>query len=492
MRSSILSVCYDFIMKKYLIFLPIILAGIIAYFPSLKYGFSQDDFIFLYISKAQTFSQFLNFFNPFAIFPDFFFYRPLTTQVFYSVNQSLFGLNPLPSHIAGLTLHLINSILFFFIIQKVWQNKQVAFLSALFFAISAAHFLSLYYIAAFQEVGRIFFVFLSLLLFLSYLDTKKELIYLGSLVAFILAILSKETSLITPFLFLPIEILRRKEQSILKVAKNLLKTVIPFLVIILIYSVIRFLGFQSVFNEGSYNIVFSITEIFQNIKWYLLWSFGLPEIISSWPSLKPSSLLQFGQTLPFGYPVISLFILLLITLGINSFFRVRYLNKKTLIASLVIFLVSLGPVLILHQHSYPQYLDLAMLGFLPIIAWLLYPLNQEKNIFKLIGFLGIIFFITLQLTSLKLSEQTHWTTHRAIVADYYHQDFQKKYPSIPEGTEVIFSGNRQITYELSIALAKKYALLVWYPNKIKNVEYKTLDYQISHKEKTIVYPVSLY
>lgn len=478
-------------MKKYLTFLPIILAGIIAYFPSLKYGFSQDDFIFLYISKAQTFSQFLNFFNPFATFPDFFFYRPLTTQVFYFINQSLFGLNPSPSHIEGLILHLVNSILFFFIIKKIWRNTKVAFLAALFFTISAAHFLSLYYIAAFQEIGRIFFIFLSIFLFLDYLDTKKYLIYLGSLIAFLLALLSKETSLVAPLLFLPIEIIRRKEECILKIVKSILKPVIPFLVIIVAYSIIRFLGFRSVFNEGSYDIA-SLFEIFQNLKWFLLWSFGLPEVISSWPSLKPLSLLQFGETLPYGYLVLSLFILLLITISINLFFRIQYLSKKILIASLVIFLISLGPVLILHQHSYPQYIDLAFLGFLPILAWLLYPLTQDKLIFKITGFLGIILFILLQLTSLKLSEKTHWTTHRATVADYYHQDFLKRYPSIPKGAEIIFIGNQQITYELSIALAQKYALLVWYPNKVKSVEYKTPDYQVSHKGETIIYPVSLY
>lgn len=479
-------------MKNYLIFLLIILTGIVAYYPSLRYGFSQDDFIFLYISKVQTFNQFLNFFNPFATFPDFFFYRPLTTQVFYFINQSLFGLNPLLPHIEGLVLHLINSILFFCIIKKIWQNTLLAFLAAFFFTISAAHFLSLYYIAAFQEIGRIFFTFLSIFLFLNYLDTKKNYNYLGSLIAFILALLSKETSIVTPLLFLPIEILRKKEVGFLKVSKSILKPAVPFLGVIVTYIIIRYLGFQSVFNEGSYNLTFSLREILQNIKWYWLWSFGLPEIISSWPSLKPLPLLQFGQALPFGNLVLLFFIFLLITIIINLFFLIYNFSRKILIISLIIYLVSLSPVLILQQHSYPQYIDLAFLGFLPILAWLLNPLSSNRLIFRITSLLGIILFVVLQFTSLKLSERTHWTTHRAMVADYYYHDLLKNYPSLEEGTEFIFRGEKQVIYEVSLALAQKYALLVWYPDKVKSVEYQRPNSKISPNAKTIFYTVSLY
>src|ERR1035437_7535636 len=128
-----------------IVWIVLTVAAIVAYYPSLFYGFSQDDFIHLYSSKANNFGDFINFFNPYHHYPDIFFYRPLTTQFYFFINNLIFGLNPLPYHIEGLILHIINSILFFLLINKIFKNRQIGFICAFLYSISAAHFLSLYY-----------------------------------------------------------------------------------------------------------------------------------------------------------------------------------------------------------------------------------------------------------------------------------------------------------------------------------------------------------
>lgn len=465
----------------------ILLAGLLFYLPSLKYGFSQDDFIHLFASRANTLGDFLNFFNPFYQYPDIFFFRPLTTQFYFFTNHFLFGLNPLPFRIEGLVLHLINSLLFYALIQRIWRSKQIAFISALFYSISAAHFLSLYYISAFQETGRMFFILLSFLTFFNYLESKKKLMYVFSVVAFIGALLSKETSVTLPFLLFPLEILRREDKRALIATKGILKSTILFFIITLIYGVIRFSGFQSVFNEGAYTTTFSISEVLQNFKWYIIWSLGLPEVLSTYPSLKPSSLIQFGKDLPFGNMVLKLSIILLVLIGTLSS-QLKLIPKRVLISA-TIFMVSLGPVLILNQHRYPQYLDLSFIGLFPILALLF---SKPAGIRRYLGTIGIIFFIALQFFSLKLSEQTHWTTHRAKVTKYYYEYFRNIYPNLPDDTSIVFAGTRQASYELSIALARQYAFLVWYSTKIKSVSYQT-EYRANTQEKTItINPITVY
>src|SRR5690242_2019432 len=106
--------------------------------------FSQDDFIFLYWSKANNLKEFLNFFNPFTHPKDIFFYRPLSTQLYYFLNQKFFGLNPLPFQVEAFLFHFLNSFLFYLITLKLWRNKKVAVLSGFLYAISAIHFLSLF------------------------------------------------------------------------------------------------------------------------------------------------------------------------------------------------------------------------------------------------------------------------------------------------------------------------------------------------------------
>lgn len=473
-------------MNKLISLLVIILTGFVAYFPSLKYGFSQDDFIHLYSSKASNIGEFLNFFNPFYHFPDIFFYRPLATQVYFFLNQSLFGLNPLPFHLEGLFLHLMNSILFYFLVKKLWQNPKIAFLSAFFYTISAAHFLSLYYISAFQEIARILFILLSLLSFLKFQETGKNRMYILSLLTFTASILSKETSLITPLLLIPLSIMARKEQKVLVVIKSTLKLILPFLVIILIYTAVRLAGFQSIFNEGSYDTTFAFSGIIQNLKWYLIWSFGLPEVLSNYPSLKPASLIQFSKDLPYGSLLILFFTFLMLISSI-LIYRLKNLTKRAFFASTAIFFISLGPVLVLSGHRYPQYLDLAFIGLLPLLSWIY--LKQE-GFQKGLGVLGIVLFISLQFLSISANEQTHWTTHRAKVASYYHENIKRVHPTLPKNSVVTFVGSKQSSYQLSLALAQKYALLTWYPGLINSVRFT--DQSFLSREAEIIIPVTIF
>lgn len=471
-------------LKNWQIILLILTLPIVFYFSSINYFFSQDDFIHISASQISNLKGFLNFFNPSYSFPDIFFYRPLSTQLYFFLNLALFGFNPLPFHLEALFFHGLNTILFYFLIKKIWKEKFLSLIAALFYGISAVHFLSLFYISAFQEILRSFYFFLALFCFFNHQDNKKLKWLVFSLVCFILSLLSKETSIIFPLLIIPLEVLRRKQKEALIVLKSLILPLAAYFGIVVGYLVARLAGFQSIFSEGNYSFSFSLINIFQNLKWYMLWSFGLPEILASYPSLKPGSLIQFSKDSQFGL-VILIFFALLLSLIILRFIVWHKFSLKELLLSAAIFIFSLSPVLVLNNHKYPQYLDLAFLAFLPFIIKAFFPTGISKNIFSI---LFVLSFLALQFFSLRLTEITHWTTHRANVAEYYFKSLKKDHPNLKD-TRLIFHGTDEAIKQLSFALAIGYGPLVWYPNQLKEVEYLNLEAKLP---SGLIIPVTKY
>lgn len=474
---------------KYLTLTLLFIAPILAYFPSLRYGFSQDDFIHLAASQAKSFFDVINFFNPLATFPDIFFYRPLTTQTFFFINHSLFGLNPLPFHITGLLLHVCSVVLFYILIKKLFRGftenyNRLATVCAVFYGVSAVHFLSLYYISAFQQIGRTFFLFATMYFFIRYQESKRYRDYFLSILLFVLALLSKETAVILPLLLFPVEMLR-SNVSIIVVLKDAIRKSIPYVSVALVYSAVRFLGFQTIFSKGAYEATFSITHVLQNLKWYVLWVFGLPELLASYPSLGIASLKQFASDYPLAPWILFLFV---VTIFTQLFVFDRMVNRRFLLSSVLLFLIPLLPVLVLSQHRYPQYLDISLVGFLPVFCWFIVTQSTSK---KLVGSILLVSFVGLQLASLSLSEKTHWTTHRSEVAAHYLTLIRQMHPSLPNNTTLIFDGNEQSSREVSVALAKSYAPKLWYPEVIAQVFYKPIDV-VSTDTGVITIPITKY
>lgn len=452
----------------------------ITFSPSLIYWFSQDDFIHLSASRAGNINELINFFNPFSSFPDIFFYRPLTTQFYFFINHSLFGLNTIPFHLEALAIHILNAILFYLIILEVWKDKKIAALSAILYSVSAVHFLSIYFISSFQEIGRATFMFLSILLFI-----RKHYIY--SVITYLAALLSKETSIILPIIILGVEILRNSEDMVSTI-KVTLKQLLPYFILVGLYLVLRFFQIQKIFTEGGYQTDFSYLSIMQNLKWYLLWSFGLPEIISTYPSINISGVIQFMKDFSLSSTIVISFTILIISIFVFSTIFKKHFSKKTIISSLIIFFGSLIPVLPLGNHHYPSYLNITLLTFLPILAMLYIKLIK---ISKILVIISLTSFIILQLSSIELSRQTHWTTHRSKIAKQYFQIIKNTHPDLPGSSTIVFQGSEQEAKELSITLAKHYGLNIWYPGKTLTVKYQTVN-EIISLPGPIIIPITTY
>ncbi len=121
-------------------------------------------------------------------------YRPLSL-VMMSIEYSIFGLNPMPSHLINVLIFAGCVILLFLFLDKLFERKKtaVAFITALLFAAHPIHTEVVANIKSGDELLCFFFVFLSLNIFIKYIQTGKMMQLLLGCFCFLLSFLSKET-----------------------------------------------------------------------------------------------------------------------------------------------------------------------------------------------------------------------------------------------------------------------------------------------------------
>jgi Tfp pilus assembly protein PilF len=188
-----------------LAFLVLILLDCISFYPSLRGEFTRWDdnqyvtenpgmkeFSFPYAADCFTRLELGN-------------YHPLT-MISLSMNYDSHNLNPLPFHVTNLLFHIFNTLIIFLLIRKLKFNDGVAFITAVFFGIQATRVESVAWISARKEVLSAFFALLSLFTYLYHCDKKEGNYYSISLLLFVLALLSKATSVMLAPILLVVDL----------------------------------------------------------------------------------------------------------------------------------------------------------------------------------------------------------------------------------------------------------------------------------------------
>ena len=139
------------------------------------------------------------------------FYRPFLSIVFTFI-FSVWGLNPFGFHLFDVTLHIVNTILMFFLIKRVLNleklqySQTAAFFVASLYLVHPANVESVAYISATSELMYVFFLLVGLLTTLSFcLKKHTSFIQLSIIFFAILASLfSKESGIISIILILAV------------------------------------------------------------------------------------------------------------------------------------------------------------------------------------------------------------------------------------------------------------------------------------------------
>jgi len=182
----------------------IVLTGAVAYFPSLGGDFIRDDKDLIknneYIREWKHLPKIFTHDVAAGSRSYHGFYRPI--QMFtYSMEYALWKDNPLPYHITNTVLHLMASMLLFKLLLVMFEPFP-AFAAALLYTVHPIHSEAVMYISGRNDPLSLVFMLLTYILYLKGLNSDSHWRTTWICVCFVLALLSKETSIIFPFFIL--------------------------------------------------------------------------------------------------------------------------------------------------------------------------------------------------------------------------------------------------------------------------------------------------
>ena len=192
-------------MKKYLlafVLISVILAVIIPYANSLRSPFVWDEEEIIVANPVIKEWRLL----PYVFKTDIFggpikeggFYRPLY-MLSFMLDYHIWGLNTIGYHLSSVFLHILNALLLYVLIIRMGLRKNTAWLAAILFALFPANSGAVAPIAMRDGLILVFLSMTCILLFLKGMRGSR-FYFFGSGIAFVLAMLTKESALILPFI----------------------------------------------------------------------------------------------------------------------------------------------------------------------------------------------------------------------------------------------------------------------------------------------------
>lgn len=336
----------------------IIIATLIAFFPTIRNGFTNwDDGFYLLNNKDITslsVDHLQTMFSSFYVAQ----YVPLVVLSF-ALEYHFFGLDPFVIHFASLFFHLLTTVMVYSIVRQWKFSDRIAFVTALLFGIHPLHVEPVAWVSATKDTLSGLFLTASLLAYYRYDETQKQPLYIISLLLFLCALCSKATMMFLPF-FLIVEMLVNGRLTIPKASK-----LIPFFILSVIFASLAVYSLNSVngLHLGKkFSLIETISIAGYNIFFYIFKTLFPVGLSSVYPFP-----VKIDGVLPseFYFAPVAIFILLLC--GI-------YFRKKisTFIIPLLFFLIALLPTVQIvsfgSMFAADRFVYLSLIGVLVIAA----------------------------------------------------------------------------------------------------------------------------
>ncbi len=300
--------------------LPALLVFIVAIFYSPLSGF---DFIvdepILIVDRAAELADLTNVPDYFATDywqiegKHYFYYRPLITTI-NALSVAVSGLNARFFHVTNLIVHLLNLLLLFWILVRIFGNRFTVFWALLIYSVHPLAVPSVAWISGRTDLFAIFLMLLSLMMYMKYLDREKggAALLVLSLLAYFMGCLSKETAVLLPLLALVYHLW-------MSGPKRRWTSLLAFLPISIAYILIRFSVQQSMESSFiSMDFKFSGLLKVPGVVLYYFTKTFIPAAIQFIPN--PNDILRTG---PAGFIVLALLIAAAIL--VLRFFGRKYL-----------------------------------------------------------------------------------------------------------------------------------------------------------------------
>ncbi|MBV6431258.1 MAG: hypothetical protein IANPNBLG_01387 [Bryobacteraceae bacterium] len=261
---------------------------VLAYWRALSLPFISDDY--LQIRLARDFGPVSGWS---ALAADALYRCRATSLVLTYWTERVFGPDPFVFNCSSLLLHILNTwLIFAFGVWRLigWRASAAA---ACFFAVYHGHQEAVIWYAALPELLVFFFAASSFLLFLLWLRSgTSHSLYLASLAAFLLALLSKESAIaVSPLLLLALLVERKS-------LRRFLIPLLPFVLLSIVYFAISFAARRHHlhYNDGTFSLhaPFYWIEFRSIIR--LLWVCGFAGLaaLALWPASRWNPLLKIS------------------------------------------------------------------------------------------------------------------------------------------------------------------------------------------------------
>jgi tetratricopeptide (TPR) repeat protein len=285
----------------------IFIAVFCIYLPTLWYGFSPMDERWVILQNKEVMSDLLSVPDMFTQSTLGMYYRPVWTSSFI-IDMVVGNGSPWIFHLTNILLHALCALLVYKFLIQLKISSAVAFFSALLFAAHPINVHTVTWIPGRNDSLLCLFTLLSCFLLVNYFTTKKTIYLLFHLLAFCLALFSKENAIVLPFVYFSLWYFFYKEKN----KKEIFLLLFSWLIIGVAWFALRkhFISYLPPLTTGS--VWDSITQSIAAIALYI-GKIILPLQQSVMPVLKDTSLLL---------PVILTLALILLTL------RAGVANKK--------------------------------------------------------------------------------------------------------------------------------------------------------------------
>lgn len=255
----------------------LILGGLIAHGVALNGSFKtmDDETSIVNNQDLRSFSSLGRIFTGSFFNGDNTYYRPLVTFSFL-LDYRIAGLKPFFYYLTNLLLHLANAVLLLFTFNVFLKRKALNFAAALLFVVHPVQWEAVANIAGRSILLCAFWQFTAFLLYLRHasrqrLDPRRKVYYACSLLAFSLALLSKESAVVLPFLVAGYEYwLGRRHRGKVWTAQTVGR-VLPFVAVAAGYLLLRkVLGITNVsFWPSAQYLVLGVLTFLSGVLVYL-------------------------------------------------------------------------------------------------------------------------------------------------------------------------------------------------------------------------------
>ena len=304
-------------------------------------------------------------------------YVPLTLFT-YQVEHLLFGFTPFFFHLDNLLLHSANALLVLTIMYRITRNNlAIAAFVAMLFAIHPLHTEAVLWASARKDTLAALFFLLSMDAYLRYRSRENKQWYIGSILFFLLALLSKVSVIMLPFILLMLDV---REKRPLK--KSLLEQ-IPYFVLAVIFGIVAILGKTK--NIAGSDPLTTVLLAGKSTVFYILKLFVPLQLSVIYPQTDPVSLMA-PEFIAIVIGCLALAIIFLLSLryakdaafGLAFFGLMLIPNYSNFLKNGFLFFAS------------DRYAYLASIGFFFALGALLMPLVRKKSTIAASAFVTVI------------------------------------------------------------------------------------------------------